>query len=331
MDYSHDTQPSAGGNCDDNREQNDIEISKRYYTNSSSTSSDTSYYCYLLQSLSTPTSSRSYIGFTTNPMRRLRQHNGELTRGGAKRTSKYRPWKFLVIVSGFPNKILALQFEWQFQHPLESRIVRSAMNIHQKWSTGWKGKLEILTLMIEISLWRQLSLKLNFLDENAYKWYCNRYQSSLSLRRAYVKSISELPRRQCIRSNTFETSCYYCSRSDNILWKCKYCEVFTHLTCTAKQSAVNGFISFIPKLGKCLNCDNCYAWNEIVGQIVHKSSENEESNESDSVDEEDKHKLSDIEVNPVVRSDDQSSERVRRLMIEEDDDDEDDDVIIIRS
>lgn len=81
------------------------------------------YFCYLLRSIATPNSTRDYIGFTNDPKRRLRQHNGEIKQGAWK-TSKKRPWVHVAIVSGFPNKIVALQFEWQWQHPKESRVFK---------------------------------------------------------------------------------------------------------------------------------------------------------------------------------------------------------------
>ena len=43
--------------------------------------------CYLLVSLSPDARVRSYIGFTVNPPRRLRQHNGEIA-SGAFRTRR---------------------------------------------------------------------------------------------------------------------------------------------------------------------------------------------------------------------------------------------------
>lgn len=54
----------------------------------------------------------TYIGFTLDVPRRVRQHNGEIT-GGAKRTARHRPWKPVVFVTGFASRTAALQFEWQ--------------------------------------------------------------------------------------------------------------------------------------------------------------------------------------------------------------------------
>ena len=60
----------------------------------------------------------TYAGVTVNTSRRLRQHNG-IIKGGAKyTTSKGMGWDFVCIVSGFPNRKYAQQFEWANKHPI---------------------------------------------------------------------------------------------------------------------------------------------------------------------------------------------------------------------
>ena len=73
----------------------------------------TEFYCYLLETDDNPKSRRTYIGFTVNPTRRLRQHNREI-KGGAKHT-RGRHWDMVAIVS-LSCKKTALSFEWFWKH-----------------------------------------------------------------------------------------------------------------------------------------------------------------------------------------------------------------------
>ena len=76
--------------------------------------------CYLLTS-----GNRTYIGYTVDVTRRLRQHNGEL-KGGAKYTHG-RIWKLAAKVTGFNTKREAMSFEWHWKHKtrgLKQRIER---------------------------------------------------------------------------------------------------------------------------------------------------------------------------------------------------------------
>ncbi|ERT00482.1 hypothetical protein HMPREF1624_03855 [Sporothrix schenckii ATCC 58251] len=59
-----------------------------------------------------------YIGSTTDPPRRLKQHNGAI-KGGAARTARpsLRPWEMVGLVSGFPGAVAALKFEWALTNP----------------------------------------------------------------------------------------------------------------------------------------------------------------------------------------------------------------------
>jgi predicted GIY-YIG superfamily endonuclease len=51
-----------------------------------------------------------YVGASTDPPRRLRQHNGEIV-GGGKYTSKHRPWKLKAIYGPYANQSEAMKAE----------------------------------------------------------------------------------------------------------------------------------------------------------------------------------------------------------------------------
>lgn len=58
----------------------------------------------------------TYAGVSPDPVRRLRQHNGEICGGAKYTTSKGPGWLHLCLVSGFQTKQQALQFEWAVKH-----------------------------------------------------------------------------------------------------------------------------------------------------------------------------------------------------------------------
>ena len=63
-----------------------------------------SHYVYILQSEADP--ARYYVGLTTDPDRRVREHNA----GKSVHTNKYKPWKLSTCI-GFADRAKALQFE----------------------------------------------------------------------------------------------------------------------------------------------------------------------------------------------------------------------------
>ena len=60
---------------------------------------------------------RTYVGYTTNMQKRLRQHNYELT-GRANQAAGFQ-WKPKFQVRGFVDNSSALEFEWQAQNVIE--------------------------------------------------------------------------------------------------------------------------------------------------------------------------------------------------------------------
>ena len=68
---------------------------------------------------------RSYVGFAVDPAQRVRRHNGEIS-GGAAATRSGRPWAILLVISGFPSQVSALQFEHALQHPSSAARLRAA-------------------------------------------------------------------------------------------------------------------------------------------------------------------------------------------------------------
>ncbi|RDL38761.1 Structure-specific endonuclease subunit SLX1 [Venustampulla echinocandica] len=142
------------------------------------------YCCYLLRSIARKSS--VYVGSTTNPVRRLRQHNG-LVKGGAARTAraKLRPWEMTCIVSGFPSQIAALQFEWAWQNSHITQHISPEDRIQhatQKKRSGQPKRprqsstslLSNLHLLLRSQSFCRWPLEIRFFSEDVYhawlKW-----------------------------------------------------------------------------------------------------------------------------------------------------------------
>ncbi|CAL8470527.1 g10069 [Coccomyxa elongata] len=133
--------------------------------------------CYLLQSKHEKLKGKTYIGFTVNPKRRIRQHNGEIS-AGAHKTKSGRPWGMVLVVHGFPTKVQALQFEWAWQHPEKSKAVRDLVaelkgTRKSAGITGAKGKLRLLILLLNSEQWRYFPLSVQFLSSEYAPLLCN--------------------------------------------------------------------------------------------------------------------------------------------------------------
>ncbi|CAK9158044.1 unnamed protein product [Ilex paraguariensis] len=146
--------------------------------------------CYLLTSLSPRHQGHTYIGFTVNPRRRIRQHNGEM-RSGAWRTKSKRPWEMVLCIYGFPTNVAALQLEWAWQHPVESLAVRKAAATFKSLS-GLANKIKLAYTMLTLPSWQSLKLTINFFSTK-YQKHTSGCPSLPEHMKVQICSMDELP------------------------------------------------------------------------------------------------------------------------------------------
>ena len=99
-----------------------------------------SYICYILRSINPKYCTRTYIGITNNPERRLKQHNGILA-NGARSTKIIRPVTYFIKITGL-TKSKALSIE-KTMHNLRKK--------HKKYS-GLVGSLLCVSYLIDNKL-----------------------------------------------------------------------------------------------------------------------------------------------------------------------------------
>ena len=154
--------------CSDN--VNDLLVEEETVSSSSNKQLSCDFYAvYLLRSI--PKRNVTYIGSTPDPIRRLRQHNGD-RKGGAYRTKLKvkRPWEMCLLVYGFPNKSIALKFEHAWQHVYKSRFSKTK---HSQWkmtkqgNSGLNLKIKALKLLLNSKHFSKFDLKVVIFDKDS--------------------------------------------------------------------------------------------------------------------------------------------------------------------
>ena len=137
---------------------------------------ETKYYCYILKNSYLPHKNRTYIGYTINPSRRIRQHNQEIS-GGAKYTSAFgnKSWYIYCLISGFPDNITALQCEWRLKHPCKKKKL-------MKKFYGPIGRIKGLNEDLKLKQWTSKSVFEN-----------NMYDIHIQIKEEYADLLTEVP------------------------------------------------------------------------------------------------------------------------------------------
>ena len=117
---------------------------------------------------------KSYIGYTNNFERRLRQHNGEL-KGGAKYTTANKgdnSWEPICIVDGFEDKCEAMRCEWKLKRARgylnRIKYIDYIFN-NEKQFTSKGAKIDSLNLKIYTK--KDYYSYFNNLELNELEWF----------------------------------------------------------------------------------------------------------------------------------------------------------------
>lgn len=100
----------------------------------------------------------TYAGVSPDPVRRLRQHNGEIKGGAKYTTGKGCGWEHICLVSGFKDKIQAMQFEWAVKHVAPRNAGGLQMRIKKLYtvlnSERWTSKSPLASEVPLIVEWK---------------------------------------------------------------------------------------------------------------------------------------------------------------------------------
>jgi len=230
--------------------------------------------CYLLVSRNEQPRIKGsvYIGFSVDPTRRIRQHNGGTKAGGAWKTSQRGPWDMIVMVHGFPNQISALRFEWAWQHPSDSRRLKN-LNLKKKSKEKQLDfRLRVLAHMLRSGPWNRLSLTVRWLKEEYRIEFPPDLQppSTVRIKCGPVKAIkpSTTDISSTDREDTFCRLCYKTlQKVDKISCPISTCQAPFHILCLAREFLKSDHTNLLPIDGECPKCSTIIFWTEIMKTI----------------------------------------------------------------
>ncbi|KYN02485.1 Structure-specific endonuclease subunit slx1 [Cyphomyrmex costatus] len=240
---------------------------------------------YLLYCMNRKYKGRTYIGYTVNPERRIKQHNTGKKHGGAWKTSNRGPCVLLtsntssICVHGFPNSTSALRFEWAWQHPNVSRRLK---HIPGKKSSQkmLDFRLMVLSEMLKIGPWCRLPLTVRWLDHQFSENYYECISAPLHMPICYGK-VTSCKVKQTQNTNEDDILlqesqlpmkkslfCSLCGLSviekDSVTCIKPKCLLIVHLICLAKEFCKDNVDMILPIEGTCPTCKSNVLWGDLV-------------------------------------------------------------------
>ncbi|TRY73514.1 hypothetical protein TCAL_01557 [Tigriopus californicus] len=226
---------------------------------------------YLLQTQNPRFRGRVYVGFTVDPERRLKQHNGGRDKGGAVRTSQRGPWAMLLVVHGFPNMISALRFEWAWQHPKRSRRLHHVVAPKKAREKTLPYHLRLLQAMLHTGPWNRLALTLQWIRPDLVAQECGGHQISPPCHMPVLTGPLRVTKTKRLERDGQSTEGLICSLciepvpvADQVQCPSNKCGCISHLFCLAEhfRQHESGFL--LPMKGRCPVCEDPLLWADAV-------------------------------------------------------------------
>ncbi|KAJ0173229.1 hypothetical protein K1T71_011405 [Dendrolimus kikuchii] len=225
---------------------------------------------YILYCLNPKFKGRTYIGYTRDPNRRIKQHNRGTWAGGAFKTNNKGPWKMVLIVHGFPNNISALRFEWAWQNPTKTiRLQHLNLKKLPRKESEFQFKLRVMSEMLRVGPWCRLPLLIRWLEKDFCEDFPDerRPPNHMTICHGPVKSKNLKKSSPAVNINE---ECLLCSKhiqSSQSKLTClnPSCNLITHITCLADLFLSPG--DYVPIEGDCPFCNKKLKWGDLIRKM----------------------------------------------------------------